>query len=74
MNATKTLYAPLKPNKTFPETWAADMCDWLNGLGPDDAPFGTQSPAQGKSAVTNGEVRRNWTGGSYAPHFKVVSK
>lgn len=64
---SKTLYAPLKPCKTIPENWAANICEWLNALGPDAAPFGKHSPK-----VTNGDVRRNWTAGSYAPHFKKI--
>ena len=50
-------YVPVKPTPraVSPRDYAERLCEWLNGLGDDAAPFG------GSSKVTNGEVRDNWT-------------
>lgn len=61
-----TLYEPLRPWRTLPTNWAQDVAAWLNGLGPDAAPFGKFGKC------TNGEVRRNWAANS--PHFREVAR
>ena len=64
--AHTTLVEPLRLWNTSPRDWSRDVAAWLNGLGPDAAPFGKFGKA------TNGEVRRNWTHGS--PHFRKVDQ